>query len=70
MKIGAKLNPDHSFRTARGIKGMRQQIIVTHIPSQIDQNQLMLVRFPNLGSDNIIVPGIVNLFFNIKLDNR
>ena len=48
---------------------MRQKIIVTHNPSEIDQNQLLLVRFPNLGSDDVIVPGTANLFFNIKLDS-
>ena len=27
----------------------------------------MLVRFPNLGSDDIIIPGTVNLSFNAEL---
>ena len=27
----------------------------------------MLVRFPNLGSDDVIVPGTANLSFNIEL---
>ena len=51
----------------KGIKGTRQKVIVTHTPSQIDQNQLLLVGFPNLGSDDVIVPGMVNLSFNIEL---
>ena len=51
------------------IKGPRQKIIVTHNPSEIDQNQLLLVRFPNLGSDDVIVPGTANLSFNIMLDS-
>ena len=42
-------------------------MIVTHNPSKIDQNQLLLVRFPNLGSDDVIIPGMVNLSFNIEL---
>ena len=37
-----------------------------HNPSKIDQNQLLLFRFPNLGSDDIIVPGTTNLSFNIE----
>ena len=41
--------------------------IVTHNPSTIDQNQDLLVSFPNLGNDDIIVPGMVNLSFNIEL---
>ena len=33
----------------------------------MNQNQLLLVRFPNLGSDDVILPGTVNLSFNIEL---
>ena len=67
MEYGNKLNPEHSLRTAKGIKGTRQKVIVTHNPSEIDQNQLLLVRFPNLGSDDVIVPETANLSFNIEL---
>ena len=67
MEYGNKLNPEHSLRTAKGIKGTRQKVIVTHNPSEIDQNQLLLVRFPNLDSDEVIVPGMMNLSFNIEL---
>ena len=42
-------------------------MIVTHNPSEIDQNQELLVRFPNLGSDDVITPGTANLSFNIEL---
>ena len=38
-----------------------------HNPSAIDQNQLLLVRFLNLGSDDVIVPGMANLSFNVEL---
>ena len=69
MEYGNKLNPEHSLRTAKGIKGTRQKVIVTHNPSEIDQNQLLLVRFPNLGSDDVIIPGMANLFFNIELSS-
>ena len=51
------------------MKGTRQKVIVTHNPSEIDQNQLLLVRFPNLGSDDVIVPGMANLSFNIELSS-
>ena len=67
MGYGNKLNPEHSLRTAKRIKGTRKKVIVTHNPSEIDQNQLLLVRFPNLGSDNVIVPGTANLSFNTEL---
>ena len=67
MEYRNKLNPEHSLRTSRGIKGTRQKVIVTHNPSEIGQNHLLMVRFPNLGSDDVIVPGTANLSFNIEL---
>ena len=68
-EFGKKLNPEHSLRMAHGIKGMRQLVIVMQSPSEIDQNQLLLVTFSTLGNDDIIIPGMANLFFNIKLDS-
>ena len=61
------MNLEHSLRTPKGIKGTRQKVIVTHKPSEIDQAQALLVRFPNLGSDDVIIPGTANLSFNIEL---
>ena len=69
MEYGKRLNPECSLRTPKGIKGTRQKVIVTHNPSEIDQAQELLVRFPNLGSDDIIIPGTVNLSFNIELSS-
>ena len=62
-----QLNPGCLLRMPRGIKGTRQKVIVTHNPSEIDQAQLLLIRFPNLGSNDVIVPGTANLSFNIEL---
>ena len=67
MEYGKRLNPERSLRTPKGIKGTRQKVIVTHSPSEIDQAQQLLVRFPNLGSDDVIIPGMANLSFNIEL---
>ena len=67
MEYEKQLNPERSLRTPKGIKGTRQKVIVTHNPNETDQNQLLLVRFPNLGSDDVIVPGTANLSFNIEL---
>ena len=67
MEYGKQLNPEHSFRTSKGIKGSRQKVSVTHNPSEIDQAQELLVRFPNLGSDDVIIPGMANLSFNFEL---
>ena len=51
----------------RGTSPCNTRVIVAHNPSEIDQAHLLLVRFPNLGSDDVIVPGTANLFFNIEL---
>ena len=67
MEYGKRLNPERSLRTPKGIKGTRQKVIVTHNPSNIDQAQELLVRFPNLGSDDVIIPGMVKLSFDIEL---
>ena len=45
---------------------MRQKVIVMHNPSEIDQNQLLIVRLLNLSSDDVVIPGMVNLSFNIE----
>ena len=70
MEYGTKLNPNRSLRIAKGIKGKKQKVIVTHNPSEIDQNQLLLVRFPNLGYDDVIIPGTTNLSFDIELSSK
>ena len=54
MEYGKQLNPERSLRTRKGIKGTRQ-VIVTYYPSEIDQAQELLLRFPNLGSDDVII---------------
>ena len=67
MEYGKRLNPERSLRTPKGIKGTRQKLIVTQNPSEIDQNQILEVKFPNLGSDDVIIPGMANLSCNIEL---
>ena len=67
MEYRKQLNPKHSLRTPKGMKGTRQKVIVTHNPSEIDQAQELLVRFPNLGNDDVIIPGMGHLSFNINL---
>ena len=55
-------------RTAYGVKGNRQSFVVTNNPSSIDANELLTVRFPNLGANDVIVPGTARLAFNITLN--
>ena len=63
MEYGKQINLEHSLRMPKGIEGTRQKVIVTHNPNMIDQNQDLLVRFPNLGSDDVIIPGTAECFF-------
>ena len=42
-------------------------LIVTHNPSTVGQDHDLLVRFPNLSSDDVIIPGTANLNFNTEL---
>jgi len=65
---GNKLDPYCSVRTALGLKGNRQSIVVTNNPSTIDPNQTLIVWFPNLGTNDVIVPGTARIAFNIVLD--
>ena len=67
MEYGKRLNPEHSLRTPKGIKGTKQKVVITHNPSETDQAQVLEVKFPNLGSDDIIIPGTANLSFTIEL---
>ena len=66
-QYGHKLNPYRKVRNALGVKGIRQSVVITNNPSTIDQNQLLTVRFPNLGTDDVIVPDTTRLAFNIEL---
>ncbi len=64
---GDKLNPYRKLREPRGVKGIRQSVVITNNPSTIDQNQQLLVRFPNLSNNDVIVPRSVRLAFEIEL---
>lgn len=66
-QYGRKLNPYRRLRDPLGVKGVRQSVVITNNPSSIDQNQQLLVRFPNLGAHDVIVPGTARLAFTISL---
>ena len=50
--FGHKLNP-YRRRNSKGVKGIKQKVVVTNNPSTIGENQLLTVRFPNLGKDDV-----------------
>ena len=66
---GRKLNPYTHLRDPLGVKGVCQSVIATNNPSTTDQNQQLLVRIPNLGAHDVIVPGTARLAFTISLSS-
>ena len=64
---GEKLNPYRKIREPRGMRAIRQSVVITNNPSTIDQHQQLQVRFPNLSSNDVIVPGTVRLAFEIEI---
>ena len=69
QSFGSILDPYRKLKEPLGVKGVRQTIVVTNNPSTIDQNEILTVRFPNLGKNDVIVPGTVRLTFKIELDS-
>ena len=68
-EFGYKLDPNRKLRKHKGIKGTRRSIVNTYNPSTIDQGGILSVRFPDLGRDDIIVPGSAKLSFKITLNS-
>ena len=66
-QFGRKLAPDREHRVGYGIKGKRSFERISNNPSTISQNEQLLIRFPNLGADDVIVPGSVRLAFELNL---
>ena len=67
---GSKLDPYRKLREPLGVKGIRQSVVVTNNPSTIDQKQQLLVRFPNLSTNDVIVPRTARLAFTIELTSN
>ena len=65
---GKKLNPKRMPRVPRALKGERKEIVITHTPSTVLPGQELIVKFPSLGVNDVIVPGSVRLAFNLELD--
>ena len=65
---GTKLNPNRRLRLPNGAKGLRQSVVINHNPTTITQNEILPVYFPNLGENDVIVPGSVRVAFNLTVD--
>ena len=67
-QYGKKLTPHRRMKTPRGVKGERKTIVITHNPSTIAAGQNLIIKFPPLGPDDVIVPGSVRLAFKLELE--
>ena len=68
-ECGNKLNPYRQLRKAKGIKFVRRTIRNSHIPSHVDQNEILTVLFPDLEKNDVIVPGTSRLPFKANLSS-
>lgn len=66
-RYGHKIDPDRSLQSAHGAKVVRQRVVLSNNPSTISENEELRVSFPNLGPDDVIVPGTARLAFEISL---
>ena len=67
MEVGDKLNPERPYRKGFALKSIRQHIIKTNNPSTIGPDELLTVHFSDLKENQVIIPGIKKLTFNISL---
>ena len=66
---GSYLDPYRRLKEPFGVKGIRQTVVIANNPSTIDQKENLTVNFPNLGTDDVIVPGSARLAFRIELES-
>lgn len=70
QSYGTILDPHRRLKEPLGIKGIRQSIVISNNPSTISADQILTVRFPNLGANDVIVPGTARLAFKIDLESE
>ena len=67
MEVGDTLNPQRSYRKGFALKGLHQHIIKTNNPSTIRPGELLIIRFPDLKENQVIILSTMKLTFNITL---
>ena len=61
------IDPYRSNRILKAERAHRQHVVLTHNPSSIEPGQTLQVRFPNLGENDVIVPGSFFISFDLYL---
>jgi len=64
---GENIEPNRSHKTMRAVRATRQHVVQTHNPSSIQPGQMLQVRFPNIGPDDVIVLGSFFISGALKL---
>ena len=64
------INPNRSNRIMRAERTHRQHVVLTHNPSSIEPGQTLQVRFPNLGENDVFVPGSFYISFVLNLKGK
>ena len=67
INYGEDIHPQRSKRILKAIKAPRQHVSLTHNPSSIMPNQNFIIRFPNIGEHDVIVPGTFYISFLLNL---
>ena len=64
------IKPSRSNRIMRAEKALRQHVVLTHNPSYIEPGQTLQVCFPDLGQNDVIVPGRFFISFALNLKSK
>ena len=70
MSIYDELNPEPEHRTQSAFKGKREHIVKVNIPNIGYQNQHIDVEIPAESRDQIIVPDILKITFNLEVESK
>lgn len=68
--FGKKLVPYADIKTMLAMKGKKQRVKVSHVPSTINQNEDLYVDLPNMWQNDVIFPGTLKILFDLELRVR
>lgn len=64
----------NQYKKSSGVRGERQRVRLSNNPATVNEGEILRVKFPNLGDNDLIIPGTSRLAFSLSLtgtdDNR
>ena len=66
MELGRYLNTERQKKVSHGLKADRYHEVITYNPSTIKPGETLDVRIPKLDAHRVIVPGSLQLTFNLE----